>query len=537
MFSESVLAANIAALERTQGQVPALSPLDPERVRALSDGAAGIRLEMRTQSGDWIPLGDASTTEFPTQLFVIGPALGTVLDAIERVGAPTRVVALEPDPGVAVLMMARRDWTQWLESGRLRLLTGPDYRGFATCSRQVNVAQPPLVIAHPVLAEHRPSEVAAAQSVAKRMIAEAEKNAEARRRFAGRYLLQTLSNLPMIASEGDAGALDNLFAGKPAVVVGAGPSLDDNLAMLSALQDRVVIIGADTTLRPMLAAGVRPHIVAGVDPGEMNARHLAGVAGLDDVHLVAEGSLNPIAFEGFAGRTFVFKVSEHEPWPWLASLGLGRATLRAWGSVVTSAFDLALRLGCNPILFAGLDLSFPVRRPYCSNTIYDGMWRETMETYGCTWEQILDDYFGRFQHVHLPDVHGKPVLTSGTLVSFRNWLCEQIAATPNRRFVNTTGAGLLHGVNIEQGALRDLVETAPVIGDDVRAALRGVHARSVGASACLRREAVALARDAGHPRNAKLLADWKTFTADTVSAAEICERLESVLPRLAGAIL
>jgi hypothetical protein len=533
VFNEAILASNLAALARAQGQPPVFAALAPERVRAVADAAAGLRLELKTASGAWLPLDGPAATEFPRQLFVIGPALGTMFDAIEGAGAPTRVVALEPDPGVAVLMLARRDWTRWIDQGRLRLLTGPDYTGAASCGRHVDVSTPPMVLVSPQLADHRPAEVAAARAVASRIISAAQSNADARKRFAGRYLLQSLANLPVVAREGNTAALDGLFTGRPAVVVGAGPSLDRNLPALAALQDRAVIIGVDTTLRPLLAGGVRPHIMAGVDPGEMNARHLAGVSGLDDVWLAAEGSLHPSAFEGFAGRTFVFKVSNHEPWPWLGTLGLDRGTLRAWGSVVTSAFDLALRMGCNPIVFAGLDLSYPVRRPYCAGTIFDQIWRDAMATYRCTRDQLVDDYFSRIGDLRLPDVHGRPILTTRTLVAFRDWLREQIAADGSRRFVNATGAGLLHGPRLEQAPLESVLDGAPLIDQEVRARLRAAHARSIVAASALGAAVENLAADPSRQKAASLIARWIDFTAGTVTDGDIRDQLALALPSLA----
>jgi hypothetical protein len=129
MHSEAILTANLTALERAQGQRPTLAALDPERVRVVPDDLSGLRLELRTAGGAWLAVEGPAATGCPRQLFVIGPGLSAVLDAIERAGAPTRVVALEPDAGVARLMLARRDWTRWIDEGRLRLLTGPDYRG------------------------------------------------------------------------------------------------------------------------------------------------------------------------------------------------------------------------------------------------------------------------------------------------------------------------------------------------------------------------------------------------------------------------
>ena len=428
-------------------------------------------------------------------------------------------------------MLARRDWTPWIDQGRLRLLTGPDYAGAAGCGRHVDVSTMPTVLASPQLTDHRPDEVAAARAVAARIISEAQANAVARRRFSGRYLMQSLANLAVVAREGDARALDGRFAGRPAVLVAAGPSLDRNLPELAALQDRAVIIGADTTLRPLLAGGVRPHIMAGVDPGDINARHLAGVPGLDDIWLVAEASLHPSAFEGFAGRTFIFKVSHHEPWPWLNTLGIDRGTLRAWGSVVTSAFDLAVRMGCDPIVFAGFDLSYPERRPYCANTIFDQAWREAMATYHCTWEQLVDDYFSRIPELRQADAHGVPVLTKASLVAFRNWLREQIAADGSRTFINATGAGILRGPRLRQGSLRDALEGAPSIDGLVREQLAAAHANSLAAQPSLRAAVEELvASHDGQP--AALIGRWMDFAAGTVTAAQIREQLTSVLPTL-----
>lgn len=529
--SETILTANLAALERVQGQRPTLAALDPERVRAVPDPALGMRLELRTAAGDWLAMDGPVATEFPRQLFVIGPGLGAVLDTIERAGAPTRVVVLEPDPGVAALMLARRDWTRWIDQGRLRLLTGPDYRGAANCGPSVDVSAPPTVLASPQLVDHRPAEVAAARAVTTRLISEAAANAAARVRFAGRYLLQSLTNLPTIAREGDIASLSGLFAGRPAVVVGAGPSLDHNLPALATLQDRAVIIGVDTALRPLVAGGVRPHLIVAVDPAPLNARHLVGVDGLDDVWLAAEGSLHPSAFAPFAGRTFVFQVSNHDPWPWLSTLGVGRGRLRAWGSVVTSAFDLALRMGCDPIIFAGLDLSYPVRRPYCANTIFDETWREAIATYGCTWEQLVDDYFSRIPDLRLPDLHGVPVLTSRPLVSFRHWLVEQIGGDSSRRFINATGAGILHGPRLRHSSLHEALEDAPPLEPLVRGALRAAHRGSQTNARRLRDAVDLLVRQRHQPPTTRLMDRWIDFTAGTVTAAEIGEQL-SVLQSL-----
>jgi hypothetical protein len=264
-----------------------------------------------------------------------------------------------------------------------------------------------------------------------------------------------------------------------------------------------------------------------VDPGPLNAQHLTGVNDVDDIWLVAEGSLYPAAFAGFAGRTFTFKVSDHQPWPWLRTLGRDRSLLQTWGSVATSAFDLARRMGCNPIIFAGLDLSFPVRRPYCANTIYDAMWRDAMAQYGCTWEQLVDEYFGRpANNLRRPDVHGEPVVTSAHLVSFRDWLVEQTAGDGTRRFINATGAGILHGGRIVQSTLSEALADTPAIGG-VREAVRAAYTAGLTSGAEVAAAVEQLLANIDAPQAAAQVARWIEFTAGSVTAADVRERLES----------
>jgi hypothetical protein len=522
MRSEDLLIGNLAALDQAQGQRPALAALDPANTRAVEIGpadAASLSIEIR--GGDaWVPLwgpnpvGEATrqidAAGKPAHLFVIGGGVGHVLDAIESAGQTTKVLILEPDPGVAVLLLARRDWQPWFASGRLRLLTGPDYTGASSVARSVNGADASAILVNPALAEHRPEAVQRARAVAQRIQKEATANADARKQHAGRYLLQTLGNLPIIKRESDAAALQGAFAGRPAVMVAAGPSLDAALPVLAAYQDQVVIIASDTTLRPLLAAGIRPHLMVGVDPGEVNARHLSGVANTSGIWMAAEASLNAAAFPCFEGRTFLFKVSDHEPWPWLREASLDRGTVRAWGSVATSAFDLALRMKCDPIIFIGHDMAYSSDRPYCDNTVFHEEWRA----------YLADKPWGTIRHyeelmmkgqplISVGDVNGAPVKTAARLVAFRDWIVEQTAATRDRTFINATGGGILQGGRITQMSIEVALATHAGAPIDVRSKLTALHRRGVKTAKAL---------TAPSP---DVIARWIEFTAGTVDESAI----------------
>src|SRR4029450_13949797 len=131
-----------------------------------------------------------------------------LLDALDRHNASSRILALEPVPALTREAIGRPQWRSWMESGRLPVLVGPEYKGYADAWRLIakDALQPPMIV-DPELLQKFPSQTEGAKAVAKQIVRGARANEEARQRFAGGYLLNTLTNLPVIASEADASAL------------------------------------------------------------------------------------------------------------------------------------------------------------------------------------------------------------------------------------------------------------------------------------------------------------------------------------------
>jgi hypothetical protein len=496
--SPETLARNIEALEHALGDQVRL-PADASG--STNDPGAPAAVYMQDERGNPLlyhsardPIREAERAlqsavgaDVPSLVIVIGAGLGYLPEVIGRQFPDARVLVIEPEPTFVRQMLSRHDWRPALTSGRLLILLGPDYAGSSAAWRMVD-GRAPVVIEHPVLTRARPAAIEEGRSVVKRILYDARANAEARERFEGPYLVNTLQNVPVLAREANAAALDSRFQRVPAVIVAAGPSLDRRLDDLRAIQDRVVMVAVDTAARPLLSSGVRPHLVVAVDPSAHNARHLEGLPPDPGTWLVAECSLHPTAFESFSGRTFCFRVAEHEPWPWLRAAGLDAGLLRAWGSVLTTAFDLALRMGCDPIVFVGADLAYTDDRPYCRDTIYEEDWaQETSrgQDLRAVWRQWMPAHASREAAVD-----GREAVTSARLVAFRGWLVES-AARAQRRVINATGGGILRGGSIEELTPRQAIElTGPPVD---RSALEAIWRSS--ASPSTRERAAARALD------------------------------------------
>lgn len=377
-----------------------------------------------------------------------------VLRALDRWAPSTRVLALEPDP----LVWRRQTMTEpigdWMRTGRLRYLAGPGYSGADEAWRLFPAAADGYrLVVHPRLASGSAANLEAAR-VLKRIVFGARANAEARRRFAPTYLTNAVRNLPAIVRGRNVGALENRYQGIPALIIAAGPSLDGALPHLAALRDRALLVAVDTAMRPLLAAGIEPHLVVGVDPGRWNARHFEYLRATTDTHLVSELALAPSAVDTFGDRTFWFRVGDHQPWPWFRDHGLSVSELPVWGSVLTAAFQVAHLAGCDPLIFVGADLAYTGNRPYCRGTTYEYDWATLVSEgheLGTIWQQRVTGPKVRTAS----SVAGREVSTTSSMLSFRDWIVGR-AERSGRKVINATVGGVLFGKRIEQAVLSQL---------------------------------------------------------------------------------
>jgi 6-hydroxymethylpterin diphosphokinase MptE-like len=247
-------------------------------------------------------------------------------------------------------------------------------------------------------------------------------------------------------------SLPSTFEGVPGIVAAAGPSLDRNCGVLREIAGRAVLIAVDTAVRPLARHGIAPQFVVAVDPRERNVGNLADTD-LSRSYLIAEAAVHPDLLalgEGAAGTAVV--VADNGLGKALETLGSEIPSLAMFGSVATAAFELAVTMGCDPIVFVGLDLAFTGGREYAENVAASARAKAPEDE-------------RRFER----DVHGASVCTTLRLQSFRDWLEKRIwEEGKGRTFVNATGAGILKKGVVQASTLDALDEFlgGPISVDD-----------------------------------------------------------------------
>jgi hypothetical protein len=467
--------------------------------------------------------------QLPQLLVVIGLGAGELLEVLDRRSPRTRVLAFEPDPAAARDFGSDGRGTTWRDAGRLTYFAGPEYSGADQAWRVFpsDVDDHALVIDPVTAKRHREGATAAAKLV-KRIVFGAKANAEARRQFAPRYLVNSLRNAPAMLAGRDIRSLAGAYTGVSAVIAAAGPSLDLVLDDLHAVAGRALLVAVDTALRPLLEHGLHPAIAVGMDPGERNARHFQSLPPSPATWLVAESALDPSVVRAFGERTFWFRVANHQPWPWFRDLGLDTGQIDVWGSVLTAAFQTAVLAGCDPIVIVGADLAYTNGRPYARGTTYEHDWAYSAAI-GADLDAAWRMQAGMFEQVRVPDLHGVETLTTAPLQAFRDWMVTQ-AGRCGRRIVNATGEGILFGAGIEQSSLRAVLTGPCAIPAIV----------SVSSAAFERPSPQALARDfvalSGRTAEASAapVGAWIEFSAGGYDADAVARALDEAARALAS---
>lgn len=184
------------------------------------------------------------------------------------------------------------------------------------------------------------------------------------------------TNWPLLQTRPGVGRLFGKMERCPAVVVGAGPSLDDDLSLIKEIEDRVLIVACDTALRPLLSHGVRVDFALAIDSSPRNHDHFKGLPETPFLPVLFGGVHSPL-LEQYRDHAWIAATAPFptvdllEDLPGPSKYLRQKGTLVMNGSVGTGALDLAMRLGCSPIFLSGIDLAYSEGKDHARGTIYD----------------------------------------------------------------------------------------------------------------------------------------------------------------------
>lgn len=210
------------------------------------------------------------------------------------------------------------------------------------------------------------------------------------------------------------------FKNRPAIVCGAGASILKNISLLKELQDKALIFSGGAGVNILSQNGLSPHFSVNIDKTAPKKRfetintssspHFIQLqmAANNYSSLSSDKILIP-PYDSFPLENYLYE-----------RLTLDQTPFEIGWSVGSAMIALATHLGCNPIIFTGLDLSY-VDKKYPEN-IPSSQPIEVIETV---------------------DIFGKKVFSQRDWILTRNWIEDFVKENVTISFINANEGGLL----------------------------------------------------------------------------------------------
>jgi len=204
--------------------------------------------------------------------------------------------------------------------------------------------------------------------------------------FEEKWIENIFKNLKHLKNSSNVSELFGKFKGYPGIIVSTGPSLKYNIDELNKIKDKAVIVAVDTSLKVLDKHNIKPHFVLTLDAQKYSLKHFTGVKTGETI-LIADIVSCPSILNTYSGKKIISTTSKYyqnssgdivrETTPmidWIEKKGSSFGDIQSGGSVATSAFDLLLNMGCDPIILAGQDLAYSGREYHCSGTYHNDDW-------------------------------------------------------------------------------------------------------------------------------------------------------------------
>ncbi len=282
--------------------------------------------------------------------------------------------------------------------------------------------------------------------------------------FEEKWIENIFKNLKHLKNSTSVSRLFGKFQGYPGVIVSAGPSLKNNIRELEKLKSKAVIVAVDTSFKVLDKYNIKPHFVLTLDAQKYSFKHFTGVRA-DKTILIADIVSCPSILNSYSGRKIISTTSKYyqdsngnivrETTPvidWIEKKGEPFGDVQSGGSVATSAFDLLLNMGCDPIILIGQDLAYSGREYHCSGTYHNDDWIPKMNRVSNL--DTINQNIIRKRKIKYVKKYGN----SGTVISdfvfdlYKSWF-EDSAGRVSVSVINSTGGGSSIGNTTEMNLI------------------------------------------------------------------------------------
>lgn len=254
--------------------------------------------------------------------------------------------------------------------------------------------------------------------------------------FQKRWIINAVKNFPALLETPN--VLDDMspeiFQNKPAIIVSAGPSLNDEWKSLKYIKENgfAYIFAVGSAINALIKHEIYPDAVCSYDPQAHNYQVIKIIKeqGLKTIPLIFGSTVGFETLEGYEGPLLHMIVSQDSIAPQFLrkddSSLIG--TIHDAPSIALVTFEMLCRLGAGPVIFVGQNLAYLNNEFYAAGISYEN--RPTVLT-----ETDLQN------ELTVKSVSGEMIKTNEGFEKMRKQLEQYILAFPQTVVINATKGG------------------------------------------------------------------------------------------------
>jgi len=246
--------------------------------------------------------------------------------------------------------------------------------------------------------------------------------------FGTKFLKNYLNNVTHLPQSHYVSQIAGKFDGERCVIISAGPSLEKQLPLLKAIQNKIVLISVGAALPTLHAHDIHPHFVVLIDPIELNINDFSSGKFTREI-LISSLVGNSSVVANFQGQKFFTQYSQ--AFDEAPSNPFGKMYhMDSAGSVANCAYSLAKIIGMKSIAFVGQDLAY-------TGGVSHALGHQQRE------DKTTEDMEKDTSMKKVAGYHGDTVYTTIAMDVFKAWFEAQFAADKDITVLNCTEGGAM----------------------------------------------------------------------------------------------
>jgi len=248
-------------------------------------------------------------------------------------------------------------------------------------------------------------------------------------------------NLKVLPGSYNGSSLFGKFKNVPAIICGAGPSLDQHFSMLKEMQNKALIFAGGSSLNALISNGITPHFGAGIDPNSAQKLRISQTCHVK-IPFFFRNRINDEALKLIKGKKLYIPGSGgYDVSEWFEEkLGIDHDIILDEGhNVINFEVEIARAMGSHPIIFVGMDLGYTNMRTYSKGIVEDTKVNK-QDILKENQERDADDF--DLKAILKQDIYGKPIYTLWKWIIESEWMGEFVKLHPGILLINATEGGL-----------------------------------------------------------------------------------------------